>query len=83
MKIYDYQGRRNVCGKQICRLRKGKHISRNELTSRLKGKGLTLKRDSIRRIEDGTRFVADYELYFFAEILGVTVADLLEIQEQP
>ena len=35
------------------------------------------KRDSISRIEIGTRFVADYELMVLAEILGVSVDWLL------
>lgn len=42
-----------------------------------------LERDSISRIESGTRFVADYELYVFANVLGVDVASLLEVQEKP
>ena len=32
-----------------------------------------MERDSVSRIEIGTRFVADYELMIIAEILDVTV----------
>lgn len=36
-----------------------------------------MERDSVSRIEIGTRFVADYELMIIAEILDVTVDWLL------
>lgn len=83
MKIYDYQGRKNISGEQIRQLRIKKRISQSELAARLQIRGVTLERDSISRIESGTRFVADYELYIFAEVFGVEVADLLEMQKQP
>ena len=37
-----------------------------------------LERDSISRIEIGTRFVTDYELKVFAEVLGVSMEWLTE-----
>jgi hypothetical protein len=40
-----------------------------------------MERDSISRIEIGTRFVADYELRELARILKVSVNWLLGIQE--
>lgn len=83
MKIYDYKGRKNACGEQIRQLRSEKQISKSELAARLQTKGVVLEYDSISRIEKGTRFVADFELYFFAEVLGVEAADLLEMQEMP
>lgn len=82
MKIYNYQGRKNISGEQIRQLRIKSRISQTELAAKLQAKGIMLERDSISRIESGTRFVSDYELYVFAEILGVKVADLLEMQEQ-
>lgn len=43
--------------------------------------GTNLERDSISRIEIGTRFVSDFELKIFAEVLGVSVNWLLGIDE--
>lgn len=43
---------------------------------------MILERDSISRIESGARFVADYELYIFAKILGVDMMSLVEFQPQ-
>ena len=79
MKIYDYQGKKNV----IRQLRVKKRMSQSDLAARLQVEGVMLERDSISRIESGTRFVADYELFIFAKIFGVDVAELLEIQEKP
>ena len=44
-------------------------------------KGINMERDSISRIEIGTRFVSDFELKIFAEVLGVSVNWLLGIDE--
>ena len=52
-------------------------ISQADLAARLQIKGIILERDSISRIEIGTRFVADYELMVIADILGVSVGWLL------
>lgn len=51
---------------------------RMELAAKIQLQGITLERDSISRIEIGTRFVTDYELKLFAKVLNVTVDDLLE-----
>lgn len=55
------------------------------VTKRTGGKmqvaGITIERDSISRVEIGTRFVADYELKIFAKILNVDVVWLLADKE--
>ena len=77
MKIYDYQGKKNVCGNRIREARNKKRLSQSDLAAKLQIAGVTLERDSISRIEIGTRFVADYELMTFADVLGVSVEWLL------
>ena len=82
MKIYDYQGRKNVSGERIRELRIKRRMSQSELAARLQVEGVILERDSISRIESGARFVADYELYIFAKSLGVDMMSLVEFQPQ-
>lgn len=82
MKIYDYQGRKNVSGERIRELRIKRRMSQSELAARLQVEGVILERDSISRVESGARFVADYELYIFAKILGVDMMSLVEFQPQ-
>lgn len=81
MKIYSYKGKKNLCGERIRLARLKKRITQADLAARVQLEGITLERDSISRIEIGTRFVTDYELKIFARVLNVTVDYLLEEDE--
>ncbi len=78
MKIYDYNGKKNICGERVhearCRLR----LTQSDLAAQLQIAGITIERDSVSRIEIGTRFVTDYEIRELAKILKVTVNWLIE-----
>lgn len=82
MKIYDFNGKKNICGERIREARVIKRISQSELASKMQIEGIILERDSISRVEIGTRFVADYELMIFAKVLKVTVEWLLSKREE-
>ena len=69
MKIYDYQGKKNICGERVHEARCKNRMSQADLAARLQINGITIERDSVSRIEIGTRFVADYELRELAKIL--------------
>ena len=73
MKIYDFGGRKNICGGRVRQARMKSRLSQYDLAARLQIEGVTLERDSVSRIEIGTRFVADYELVVLAKVLNVTV----------
>ena len=73
MKIYDYQGQKNISGDRIHQARTTKRLSQNELAARMQVKGVLIEREAISKIETGDRFVTDYELMTFAEVLGVTM----------
>ncbi len=77
MKIYDYNGKKNICGTRIHETRRKLHLTQSEFAAKLQIEGIVLERDSISRIEIGTRFVADYELREIAKILKVSVDWLL------
>ncbi len=79
MKIYDYNGRKNMCGDRIRLERLKLKMSQSDLAARLQVKGIIIERDSISRIESGTRFIADYELKAFAEIFSVDINELFNI----
>ena len=80
MKIYDYNGKKNICGKRIKEARKKLNLSQENLAAKLQVEGITMERDSVSRIEIGTRFVADYELLVLCKILNVTPAYLLGLE---
>ncbi len=77
MKIYDYNGRKNLCGDKIRQARQKQRLSQTDLAARLQIAGIIIERDSISRIEAGTRFVADYELKILAKVLNVDIIWLL------
>lgn len=79
MKSFWYnQDRKNVCGIRLRELRKEKHLSAKklEIMAALAGYD-TLTQNVITKIELGIRFVADYEVAIFAELLNTTPEYLL------
>lgn len=81
MKIYDYEGKKNICGDRLHEARVVQRLRQEDLAARIQIKGINMERDSISRIEIGTRFVSDFELKVFSEVLGVSVNWLLGIDE--
>lgn len=77
MKMYDFRGRRNICGDRIREDRQRARLSQSDLCRALQLAGVTVERDVISRIENGSRFVADFEVVAVAEILDVSVDWLL------
>ena len=80
MKIYDFNGKKNICGKRVKEARKKMRLSQENLAAKLQVMGVVIERDSVSRIELGTRFVADYEIAALCEILKVSPEYLLGIQ---
>ena len=80
MKIYDYEGRKNLCGDRVHEARARLRLTQSELAAKLQVAGIILERDSISRIEIGTRFVADYELRELSRVLEVSPLWLLGME---
>ena len=80
MKIYDYNGKKNLCGDRVREARQKKRMSQSDLAARLQVNGIILERDSISRIESGMRFVADYELLVLSKVLKVELSWLLSYE---
>lgn len=79
MKIYDYHEKKNICGDRLRTARITQHLRQKDLAAKIQLEGVTIERDSISRIEIGTRFVSDFELLVFAKVLDVSVNWLLGI----
>lgn len=80
MKIYDYNGKKNICGERVHEARCKLRLTQSDLAAKLQIAGITIERDSISRIEIGTRFVSDYEIRELSKILKVSVEWLLGIE---
>lgn len=81
MKIYDYNGKKNISGDRIREARLRLRMSQTDLAARMQVEGIVIERDSISRIEIGTRFIPDYELPIFSKVLGVPIPWLLGADE--
>lgn len=71
-------GKNNICGAKVSRLRKALGISQRELADRLQIAGFDIEKNGVQRIESGQRFVTDIELKFLANVLVTDVEYLLE-----
>ncbi|MBE6645727.1 MAG: helix-turn-helix domain-containing protein [Ruminococcaceae bacterium] len=80
MKIYDFNGRKNICGERVKKARRKLKLSQQMLAAKLQLSGVIIKRDSVSRIEIGTRLAADYELLALSKILKVSPTYLLGIE---
>lgn len=71
-------GKNNICGATVARLRKAMGISQRALADRLQLAGFDIEKNGVQRIESGQRFVTDIELGFLSNVLAVDVDLLLE-----
>ncbi len=84
MKIYDFDGTKNISGNRIHQARTAKRLSQAALAVRMQLNGVTIEREAISKIETGDRFVTDYELMMFAKVLDVSMQWLIgqELEEK-
>lgn len=73
MKIYDFDGKKNISGERIHQARTARRLSQAELAARMQVHGVLIEREAISKIETGDRFVTDYELQAFASVLDVSM----------
>lgn len=73
-------GCRNLCGRRVAALRKAKapKLSQRGLADLLQLNGLDVDKNAVQRIESGQRFVTDIELKVLAQVLKVSVEELLK-----
>lgn len=73
MKIYDFEGAKNISGDRIHQARTTMRLSQADLAARMQLNGVSIEREAISKIETGDRFVTDYELLTFARVFGVSM----------
>ena len=80
LKIYDFNGKKNISGDRIHQARTARRLSQADLAARMQVSGVIIEREAISKIETGDRFVTDYELMMFARVLGVSMEWLINIE---
>ncbi len=73
------QGRNNLCGKKLYRLRTGgdKKLSQRMVAEKMQLFGIDVDKNAIQRIESGQRFVTDIELKALCAIFHVSCDEML------
>ena len=78
MKIYWNGKTKNIIGNNVKTLRKRMGITQKALAEKLQLEGHEFSDLTILRIEQGTRFVPDYEVVILADFFKVSTEDLLK-----
>lgn len=76
MKIYWAGDRKNIIGQQVRTLRKAQKLTQRELAEKLQLQGIDATDLTVLRIENGTRFVPDYEVKELAKVLNVSYGEI-------
>lgn len=81
-KLRSGDGKKNLIGSQLKRLRKEKDLSTRDLATQLQLTGIDIDRNVINRIENNKRYVTDIEIRAIAKILNVSYDVLIDGEEQ-
>lgn len=83
MKAFWYnEKRKNISGIRIRELRKQQHMTQKQLAIKAQLSGYDfITETAIIKLELGTRFIPDYEVSIFAQLLGTTADELLQKKE--
>ena len=76
--ISENQSSFNITGKYIKKIRKEKKITQEDLCARMQVMGYQISRSDISKIENGKRFISDFEVVGFAKALKVSILDLFK-----
>ena len=71
-------GKNNLCGQNIYKLRKEMKISQRKLADLLQLEGLDVDKNAIQRIEAGKRFVTDIELFAISKVFNTTTDEIIK-----
>lgn len=75
-------GRNNIVGLMITKLRKAQRLSQRQLAEVLGEKqGLDIDKNAIQRIESGQRFVTDVEMIALSRYFEVTMEYLCGLED--
>lgn len=67
---------KNLIGSQVRKLRYQRHMTQEELASKLQVAGYDQTRGTLAKVEARLQWVGDFELFFYTKVLGVPLTDL-------
>ena len=63
MKIYDYNGKKNICGDRLREARVVRRLRQEDLAAQIQLKGINMERDSISRLFFSAFFAKAIDIY--------------------
>lgn len=82
MKVLRFDGKHNVTGSQLRKIRQRQGLTQDQVAARLQTAGIQINQKAISRIESGDRIVSDFELLHLAQALSIPI-DALFITDNP
>ena len=74
-------GNKNICGANIERIRKERGIKQATLVAKMQLAGVDINPSSLSKLEGQIRVASDIELKVIAQILGVTMEELVKTED--
>jgi len=81
MKIYWSGESKNIIGTKIRSLRKERGLTQKQVATQMQLAGLDMTELTVLRIENGSRFVPDYEVKALAKFFQVSYCDLFDAED--
>lgn len=75
-KINKYNDNFNITGKNIKKMRKNQKITQEDLCARMQVMGYNISRSDISKLENGKKFISDFEVLGFSKALKISILDL-------
>ncbi|HUA64279.1 MAG TPA: hypothetical protein VME24_00425 [Alphaproteobacteria bacterium] len=73
------QRKANVIGQNVAKFRYQRNWTQDELVAKLQLLGCYMTRDILANIETQRRIVTDIQVRFFAEVFGISLAELFPV----
>lgn len=77
-RLINSNGEYNITGKNIKNIRKKSKITQEDLCARMQVLGYQISRSDISKLENGKRYISDFEVEGFAQVLKVSILDLFQ-----
>lgn len=74
-------GNKNICGANVERIRKQLGMKQSTLVAKMQLAGVDINPSSLSKLEGQIRIASDIELKAMAQILGVTMEELVKTEE--
>lgn len=75
-------GNRNIVGKKVEQERKRQKMKQKELLAQLQIKGIDISASGLSKLEGQVRLVTDKELLGIAQVLNISIDNLLGVQKR-